>query len=310
MLSVRRLYALVAFVLVVLAASFIVTQWLGSGSGSHAGSLRVGYLPIMDCAQLFAAEAKDEFRKTGLNVELIPMTGGALTLQALATGDLDVAFANLTSVVLFEELQPLSPLSGGTRIDAEHSEGALVVLETSSVRSLSDLQGKRVAVNTQKNIVALGVARALRLSGVNMTETVLVEVPFKDMEVALRAGHIDAASLPEPILSRALNAGGLRSLGDHFLLAFGPVSTTGFFTAPETLKKHPSDFARFNEAIERVTPLVNDLDPTVVAGIAKRTGTPEETIRKAGRPAFITTLPRDAIDQMRQWMREEGYLGK
>jgi NitT/TauT family transport system substrate-binding protein len=239
------------------------------------------------------------------------MAGGAVILQGLSAGAVDVAFSNLASVVFYERnAGPLRRLAGGTMMDSAFSEAGLVVRKGSGINTLADLRGKTIAVNTLRNIVDLAVVRALRKHGVEASEVKLVELPFKDMDAALRAGQIDAATLPEPILSRAMAAGGLRNLGDHFVLAFGQIYSTGYFALPNREPAAPELLERFNSAIQEATPIANAYAAEAVRAISIETKIAESDLTRAGHPRFVEELPDSALEQMRAWLMEERFLDR
>ncbi|MDP2316701.1 MAG: ABC transporter substrate-binding protein [Pseudomonadota bacterium] len=271
--------------------------------------LRIGYIPIADCAQVYAADSLGVFRENHLQVELVPLTGGAGVLQALAAGTVDVAFSNLASAVFYEEnAEKLSVLAGGTKMDASHSEAGTVVLDDSPVKAFVDLKGRTIAVNALNNIVDLAILRAARRASLAPTDIHRIELPFKDMEIALRGKKVDAVTLPEPFLRSALNGGGVRSIGDHFAAGFGDVYSTAYFTTLAARVAKPSAYSAFDKAIAAVTPTVNTFTPEVAAAVATATKVKVEDATAAGRPLYVDRIPDSAMPQMRAWMVEEGML--
>ena len=67
---------------------------------SQVETLRVGYLPIAECVQLYAGISQRFFEEQRLRVELQSMRGGAIVLPAVQQGDLDIGFSNVVSLVL------------------------------------------------------------------------------------------------------------------------------------------------------------------------------------------------------------------
>lgn len=298
-------------------AIFVVVPW----STAHATaldskplpvgtySIKVGFIPITDCSQIYVAAQTGISEKHGINIKMVPFAGGAQILQALSTGAIDVAFSNLASVVFYQRnVGDLVQLAGGTLMNKQHSEAGIVVRADSGINNISDLRGKTIAVNTFKNIVDLALLRLLRRQKIQASDVRLVELPFKDMEVALRGGKIDAATLPEPILTRALKGGGLHNLGDHFILAFGEIYSTGYFTTKAAYNKQKSAFDQFNMAIRDATPASNAFDEETLKAVANATSIPIDLLKVSGRARFVKRLPKNAIDRMRAWMSEEGFL--
>lgn len=273
--------------------------------------LKIGYIPILDCSQIYVASQLGYFVENGLDVELVPLAGGPAIIQALASDAIDVGFANLTSVVFYEQSSPrLNRLAGGTRMNKDHSEAGLIVAADSGIERIADLKGKTVAVNSRRNIVDLGVLRAVKASGLSANDITLVELPFKDMESAVRAKRIDAATLPEPILSSAMKTAGLRNLGDHFAIAFGEVYSTGYFSAPKSLKMTPEVIKKFEAAISKATSDLGNPTEKTYEAISAVTKLPAEVLKLSGKPEFVVSVPEAAFEQMKTWMEKEGFLKK
>src|SRR5687767_13835949 len=59
--------------------------------------LKVGYVPIADCLQLYVAVEQGMFAKNGLDVELTSLQSGQRIIEALIAGELQVGIANVVS---------------------------------------------------------------------------------------------------------------------------------------------------------------------------------------------------------------------
>lgn len=306
---------LISYVLLGFFATLLIglgIRWLMHHSNEPPfgiSKIKIGIIPITDCAQLYVAKNTGIFGRYGLEVELVPLAGGSTILQALSAGSVDIAFSNLASVVFYEKnVGKLQRLAGGTFMNAQFSEAGLVVRADSGINNLSDLRGKTIAINSLKNIVDLAVLRALRKQGVTAPQIHLVELPFKDMEAALRAGRIDAATLPEPVLTRAMGSGNLKNLGDHFVLAFGEIYSTGYLTLPNQFSARKDVFQHFNDAIYEATPITNAYGTEVLSAISQVTKVTESDLLRSGRPRFVENVPESAMEQMKTWLEEEGFL--
>lgn len=274
-------------------------------------NLKIGYIPIVDCSQIYVASRLGHFAENGITVELVPLAGGPAIIQALASNAIDVGFANLTTVVFYEQNSPpLKRLAGGTRMDKNHSEAGLIVLGESGIERIADLKGKSVAVNSRRNIVDLAVLRSIRSSGLSHKNITLVEVPFKDMEAAVRSRKVDAAALAEPFLSSALSKPGLQNLGDHFAIAFNSVYSTGYFAMPKSSTVTAEIAKRFETAISKATKDLTPPTDKAIEAIAESTKLSREIIKSAGKPEFVVTISESAFSQMKTWLEEEGLLGK
>lgn len=287
----------------------IVSQGPSVKATAPSTKIKIGYIPILDCSQIYVASELGYFSKKGLDVELTPFSSGSAIIQALSSGAIDVGFANLATVVFYEKSSPrLLRLAGGTRMDKNHSEAGLVVSDDAGIVRIADLKGKTIAVNSRRNIVDLALIKAVNTSGLSANDINLVELPFKDMEVAVRARRVDAATLPEPLLSSALKTPGLRNLGDHFVIAFGDVYSTGYFAMQNSSNAKPEVIVKFNAAIsEATTELKNPTERTYEA-VHAVTKLPTEILKSAGKPEFVVRVPETAFEQMAAWLEEEGFL--
>ena len=59
---------------------------------------KLGYMKIVDNASLFMASEKGFFKKEGLELEIVPMVGGAAIAPAVASGDLQIGWTNVISL--------------------------------------------------------------------------------------------------------------------------------------------------------------------------------------------------------------------
>ncbi|MEU0117194.1 ABC transporter substrate-binding protein [Streptomyces bobili] len=76
--------------------------------------------------------------------------------------------------------------------------GAVTVKKGSALKSAKDLEGKKVAINTLRNINETAVRASVRKAGGDPDEVTFVELPFDQMPAALDGGRIDAAMVVEP----------------------------------------------------------------------------------------------------------------
>ena len=129
----RNVVSMVGVVVVVAIAITAWAIWSDGDSGDSDGKLTIGHLPIADCAQLFVAVDQGYFTDEGLEVELIAMSSGLRTLEALGTGDVDIAFSAVAPLILARArgLEYVA-VTGGPTEDAMHvlpEEDALEVVE-------------------------------------------------------------------------------------------------------------------------------------------------------------------------------------
>src|SRR5205809_3662670 len=118
---------------------------------------KLGYMKIVDNAAMFMAMEKGFFKAEGLEIEPVPMAGGAVIVQGVTSGDLQFGWTNVISLYqAYVEGFDFKLIAGGaTNVRGSNETHAIVVGKDSSIKSAKDLEGKTVAVNTLNNIVHL-----------------------------------------------------------------------------------------------------------------------------------------------------------
>ncbi|GLZ49018.1 sulfonate ABC transporter substrate-binding protein [Actinomycetospora sp. NBRC 106375] len=219
--------------------------------GLERPTLRVGMLTIVDTASFYLAQERGFFRDEGLTVEPVTAQGGAASIPGLVGGSLDVAFGNYVSFFLAE-----SQGVGRFRLISDGYQAApntflLLARPDGSVRTPRDLAGRRVAVNTYRNIVELNARSALQTNGVDLASVQFVEVPFPDMAAALQSGRVDAAAMVEPFITSAERTIGAVPVLDTASGPTADIPVAGYGTTEEFARQNPRTVAAFQRAMAR-----------------------------------------------------------
>ena len=279
----------------------------GAAGGPEKTRVRLGVLPIVDVANLQHAQAAGYFAAEGLSVDLVTVQGGAAALPRLLAGDLDLTFTNYVSVLL-EQSQGRGDfrfVDGGY----EAAEGMLMIMAKpgSGIRSPRDLVGKRVAVNTYRNIIELTARSALETAGVPPDAVRFVEIPFPDMATALQDGRVDAAFMVEPFITQAaLSSGAVGVLdaasGPTNRLPLGGVAVTADFAAA-----YPRTVAAFRRATARAQADMTDRS-VVERTLPTYTGISPDTAALISLGTWPATIDRVRLQRDIDLMRQFGVL--
>jgi len=144
-------------------------------------------------------------------------SGGPESLMALAGGSVDIGSAATAAV--------LNSIIGGNEFVAAYPTNGInhdvksifYVLEDSPIRSIEDIQGKTVAVNTLGAHLDYTVREALNQKGLPQNAANLVTVPGPQLEQVLRSGQVDVAAFgywQTTFEGAAREKGGLRAVFD------------------------------------------------------------------------------------------------
>lgn len=195
----------------------VIAAVLGAAiSPAHAQTaeqpLRVGWVFAMANAPALIAEKKGFYAEQGLKVELKSFGDGPVVQQALAAGELDVAYIGAPPVYQWYAR------GLDARILAKVNYGqAAVIANDPAIRSLADLRGRKLAG------VARGSGMDVLLRGFVLREAAgldpdrdlsLVQMPVGNMAAALDGRTVDAAFSWEPFISQAVLRGTSRVVFD------------------------------------------------------------------------------------------------
>jgi len=225
-----------------------------SASAQSIPTVKVAFNIPGDEAKLLMREHPEYFPAIGrdYNIEWLQLQGTATVSQALVVGTADCGISaplTLAQGIVAATLQPV--LIGAIIGESPRSFTSYwVVKEDSPIRSVQDLKGKTVAVNTIGSQLDAFTRMWLKQNGLDPKRDVnIAEIPFPLAETALRQGRVDAIILVQPFASKAEKNGGLRALGSQrdvqaTLLNLMEVCSKRFVDEhPEAAAQYAKDFA-------------------------------------------------------------------
>ena len=249
---------------------------------------KLGYMKIVDNAPMFVAVERGFFKAAGLELETVPMAGGAVIVQGVTSGDLQIGWTNVISLYQahVEGFDFKFIAGGATNVKGSNDTHAMLVAKGSPINSAKDLEGKTVAVNTLNNIVHLMALAWLDKNGASSAKVKFVEIPFPQMEAALVAGKIDAASAHEPFPSAALAKGVTRVLANPWSDVIGKFLIASWFASEKWLQKNKQTAQAFIAALNRGIDAVGADPKGSRDAIAKWTGLKPDLAGKIPLPVF------------------------
>jgi len=167
-----------------------------------AAPLRVGIMPDADSLPFMFARDNGFFESEGAAVELIVFSNPQERDAAIQAGRIDGAISDLLAAAFLcaggYDFKVTSLTDGRYGIAASAQSG---------IKTLAGLRGKRIGLSTN-TIIQYTVDAQLEAVGVSMSEYEAVAVPRMPLRLEmLLGGMIEAASLPEPLLTAATAQG-------------------------------------------------------------------------------------------------------
>ena len=282
----------------------------GEDGGDGTRSITVGAIPIVDLAPLHLAVDQGFFADRGLEVEIRNMSGGAQAVPSVASGDLDFAFGNVTSLLVARDAGlPMKVVANGATTTGEQGAdvSAIVVPEGSPIESAEDLGGATVAVNNLENIGDTTVRNSVRKAGGDPSEVGFSELPFPDMPAALENEEVDAAWMAEPFLTTSLEAGATE-IASNFVDAHPELTMAAYFTSEQALADDPELVADFAAAMEQALAYAASNPEEVRRIVGEYTEIDPTLIEEIRLPQFPPETDRESIRTIADLMEEDGLV--
>lgn len=259
-----------------LVALFAAAISFGAITQAQAEELRIGYQKY---GTLVLLKAKGTLEKRlaeqGVKVTWTEFPGGPQLLEGLNVGSVDFGVTGETPPV-FAQAAGADLLYVAYEPPAPTSE-AILVPKGSSLTSVADLKGKKVALNKGSNVHYL-LVRALEDAGLSISDITPFYLPPADARAAFERGSVDAWVIWDPFLAAAEQQLQARSLRN----GEGLVDNHQFYLATRPYaQKHPQVI---NTLIEEVRGVGEDskADPdAVTAQVAPLLGLSPEITRVA-----------------------------
>ena len=247
----RRILAVVT-----VAAALLGTAACTSDDGDKAGGgtkVGVGVIPIIDVAPIYLGKAKGFFSSRGIDLTLVQEQGGAPIVKGVLAGKYQFGFSNVTSLMAATaDGAPLKVVASGVASTglAGRDFSAVVVADGSPIQTPRDLSGKRIAVNTLKNLGDTTVRQSVREAGGDPTRITFVAMPFSEMPAAVQAGKVDAAWVVEPQLSETLTQGG-QVVASNYVDTAPDLTVAAYFTGTDFIGQDHELVTKFTDAVNQ-----------------------------------------------------------
>ena len=211
----------------------------------------------------------------GVGVKWTEFPAGPVLLEGLNVGSIDFGTVG--------EAPPIFAQAAGANLvyvgnePASPASEAIVVPKGSSLRTLADLKGKKVALNKGSNVHYL-LLKALEKAGVAYADIQPVFLPPADARAAFERGSVDAWAIWDPFLAAAEKQLGARVLAD----GKGLVANYQFYLASRTYaEKNPEILRIVLEEVAKVDDWGRSNPDEVATILAAQTGLGKDVVALA-----------------------------
>jgi NitT/TauT family transport system substrate-binding protein len=280
-----------------------------SSDGGGRETVTVAALPLSDCAMLYIAQERGLFEKEGLDVRVQQIQQSLQALPGLAKGQIDmVASANYVTYFQAHEQGTLDLRIVAEAIRAAPRMMDVLVPKDSDIKSVADLEGKKLAVNVLNNVQSLTFNEIVAEQGVG--RPVYRQITFPQMGAALEKGQVDAVHAVEPYDSAIQDELGARILVDGASAPVESIPLSGYITTRRYATENAGPLAAFQRAIKAAVEIAAK-DPSAVRDIlptyTKVTGKQAESM---DLPLYPASMDGEQITRLTDLMEKQGMLKK
>ena len=164
-------------------------------------SVRIGYLRG-DLHQLsfFVASEKEWYKEEGLDISPSFYSNGVEEMDAFTSRSIDIGYLGIAPALL----KRINAQTNIKIVAAVNYHGsAIIVPADSSLSSISDLEGKAIAIPGYGTVQNILLNMALEQSGIAMNAVNMTQIGPWNMQITLERGDIDAFIAWEPYPAKA-----------------------------------------------------------------------------------------------------------
>ena len=240
------------------------------------GEVRIGYQKYGTLTLLKGRGTLEKrLAEQGVGVKWTEFPAGPVLLEGLNVGSIDFGTVG-EAPPIFAQAAGANLVYVGNEPPSPASE-AIVVPKGSSLRTLADLKGKKIALNKGSNVHYL-LLKALEKAGVAYADIQPVFLPPADARAAFERGSVDAWAIWDPFLAAAEKQIGARVLAD----GKGLVANYQFYLASRTYaEKNPEILRIVRDEVAKVDDWGRNNPDEVATILSAQTGLSRDVVALA-----------------------------
>jgi NitT/TauT family transport system substrate-binding protein len=253
LVNIRTVSAVCAFALVLGGAGCSSSATQESHGPLEKTNLVVDDFPSVDSAGLYIAQQLGLFKAQGLNVTIVPIfTSSQQTITNIEKGTADISSGDYVTYMDNELLDNthLEVISEGSVL--QPNQLALFVKDGSNITSLSQLEGKTVAVAGHDDIATLLIDSLLTDNNVPANKVTLVpNFQLPAIPALLTKNVITAGPIPEPFVSEGEQEFGIQELADLDQGGTENFPIQGYAVTQQWAQENPNTLKAFVTALDQ-----------------------------------------------------------
>jgi NitT/TauT family transport system substrate-binding protein len=271
------------------ASAFLLVA-LSSSLSAAAEKVTIMYTATAAFASAFVAKDQGFFEKHGVDVTLQLNPNTSLVATAVASGSAEVGIT--TPTVAFQAVDNGIPLQSfaSTNVFPDPSAAGLVVSPTSGITGPKDLAGKKIGVPGIGGLLDVVMLEWVAVNGGDPSKINVVEISLPQTADVLKSGQVDGVAGVDPFLSRAVDLGVGKLVGD-FMTVVPPGTVGGIFVTTKAWADAHKDAIRgMQDALDDALVYIKSNPDSARASLAKYTTLPPKVVAGLKWPNLSTHL--------------------
>jgi len=242
--NIRRLSCIIALIAGALLSPF---------AASAQEKVRLGVLPFSESLAAIIADKQGFFKEEGIEAEISKFDSGAIAVPVLQSGRMDIVLSNTVSTLqaIEQGLDAIVIAPGAIVRSSPPDTTTALIVRKDSIKSLKDLEGKRIAVNVINSSAWLHMVATLDKHGVDWTKVRFSEVPFPQMNDPLLNGQLDAIGQVEPFRSALMATGKAEIMSWTYIETAPNSDITQYIALTSWVDKNRATAAKFVRALTK-----------------------------------------------------------
>jgi NitT/TauT family transport system substrate-binding protein len=279
----------------------------GGTGAPEKPQINAALIPTADHVVLVLASQRGFFKAEGLDVNLRVISPAA-AVASLLSGDLDV------TTVTWIQLLTATARNIDLKVVTETDRGrpgytSFVAKAGSDIKSPADLMAKKVAVVVTNGTCDLLLNDYLAKNNIDYKSIRYATLGIPDMVPTLLREGIDAACLPEPLLSTTRKQGVIREIHDLFSGDYADWPITTYTVSAAFAARNPNTVGALRRAIEKSLKILNENPDEARALIPSYTPIPADVAKDIVLPLYPAKSDPQVAVRVADLLRRSNLLG-
>jgi NitT/TauT family transport system substrate-binding protein len=254
------------------------------------------------------ADSQGMFAEQGIAVEFVPVASAAERDQLMQAGQIDGMINDLVSTMLYnKDATQIVVVSFARTATADFPQYRVLAAKDSGIETVQDLAGVPIGVS-EGTVIEYTTDRLLEAEGLSSDQIVMLAVPkIPDRLALLDSGELQAANLPDPLSSLAIQ-GGARVIIDD--TAHPEIGNSLISFSKRVVDEHPQAIKSFMAAVEQAAAAINADKTRWSDLLTEKQLVPAPVVGTYVIPSFpMGSVPTEAqFGDVLAWTQEKGLL--